>query len=249
MITTLLISMLGWLSVGRIFTKFHDRKFLSAHRCRQIQFLTLLLFIFPTLLSWSNFAAWIYCLAINVATLFVPKIRQIQIRNEFQKNMIPAVDAILLSLGSGTSFRESLQRLNNNKTNYGFYIHEIISLILLRQPFILKSEAKNKDKILVRFYLELNSAAQTTHRVADRIKSFRYLLKTEETFRQKSSMATLQARAQSIIVGILYFLALTFNFYNFSENLDFKMMCLSVFLFVLGLFWVWKLGGHHQWKV
>jgi Flp pilus assembly protein TadB len=245
MLSTFAVSIIGWLSVRRIFTTWQARKILSPARILLLQVLSLILCSFPCWIHAPFIVAWLYILALNALVLCVPKMAEYLRRKEFRKNMIPAVDAVLLSVQSGSSYRDSLLELNKKNPHFGFYIHEIISLVLLRQPLTLKT----KDMMLIRFFHELNAASMSTHRVSDRIKSFRYVLKIEENFRQKSSMATLQARAQSLVVGILYFLALIFDFGTFSGNLDFKPIVLSVVLFILGVLWIWKLGRTHQWKV
>ncbi len=245
MLTSTLISMFGWMSVRRIFIKLFEKKIVSVENFFGIDVFILSLSTLPLFFQWNRVFCCLYFLFLMFLASLVPFWVELRRKSEFNESLVSAMDAILLSLKSGKSFRDSLGEISTAEAQYGFYLKEIASLILLRQTFSIK----NSDPKIQRVYFELKMADQSTHRIADRIKSFRYQLKVEENFRQKSRMATLQARAQSIIVGILYFLALIFDFVNFSKNLDFKFIGISFLLFIFGTFWIWNLGRSHQWKV
>ncbi len=245
MFSASLISMFGWMSVKRIFSKWSTAKIISDENFFYAEILALFLSFVPLALRFGGLGTAVYFLLLMVLSAVIPSIIEWRRKSEFNDTVVSAMDAILLSLKAGRSFRDSLMEICQGDVDYGFYLQEISTLILLRQTFSLK----NTDRRIQRVYFELKLADQSTHRIADRIKSFRYQLKTEELFRQKSRMATLQARAQSIVVGILYFLALIFDFLNFSTNLDVKMLAISALLFTLGTLWIWNLGRRHQWKV
>lgn len=243
--TIILLSMFGILSVRRILNVWSKKKLIPSKNKLQIDLFLLFAFLFlifhreKVILIISIFAL------LSLLALFFPFFIEFQRKNQFRMEIISALDAILLSIRSGNSLRESLAKILTMDTRYGYYIREIISLILLRQSFNFNS----RDKIMEKFYIELKNADQSSHRVADRIKSFRYLLKMEENFRQKSRIATMQARAQSLVVSFLYFGALIYDFIIFSKNLDKKVILLSLILFTAGTFWIWNLGRRHKWTV
>jgi hypothetical protein len=245
MISILLISMIEWLSVHRITSILRSKKVLDEKTKSFLQITALGLSFFPLLFQMSLLTSGLFCCAIVASTLSIPKIISFRRQQEFLKNRVFAVDVILLAIQTGKSFRQALLDIKSTEMNYGYYIHEIAGLVLLREDFILQFA----DPLALRFYQELKIFEGMSHKLADRIKSFREIMKLEEVFRQKSRMATLQARAQSIIVGILYFLAWIFNFAENEKEISAKIWISSLFLFVLGTIWIWKLGKTHRWMV
>ena len=239
------ISVFGWMSARRIFSNWCNKKLISGQLFFLADVVLLLLSILPLIFGWSDITCGTYFLGLMFFQFLVPFWIEWSRRQQFNLMLISAMDAILLSLRAGRSFRDSLAEISSGEVDYGFYMKEIVTVVLLRQSL----KVNNTDVGIQRVYLELKAADQSLHRIADRIKSFRYQLKVEENFKQKSRMATLQARAQSVVVGILYFFALIFSFSTFSKNLDIKIVGTSFLLFSLGTVWIWKLGRTHQWKV
>jgi hypothetical protein len=245
MILILVFSMIGWLSVHRIISILRSKKVLDEKTNSFLQGSVLALALLPPAFQFSMILVGVYFLILMIGAFLLPKIIEEKRRQEFLKNRIFAVDVILLAVQSGKSFRQALLDVKNTEMNYGYYIHEMVCLVLLREDFVFKAT----DPLALRFYRELKIFEGMSHKIAERIKSFRGILKIEEQFRQKSRTATLQARAQSIIVGILYLLAWIFNVMNYGTSLDSKMLDSSMLLFVLGTVWIWKMGKTHRWTV
>ncbi len=245
MIITILISILGWLFVRRIFLKWKEKKIIPIDYFWKLDVLLIPLSFLPSFFSMRPFVTGIYFFIFAGAIQLIPYWVELRRRSQFEANVLIAMDVVLLSLRSGKSFRDSLSALSSKESGFGYYLREVSTFILLKQPLPVEVS----DGRILRVYTELRLAEESSHRIGDRINAFRCLLKVEDTFRQKSRRAMLQARAQSLVVAVLYLLVLIFDLINFSQDLDYRIIFLSVSLFLIGTIWIWKLGRNHHWKI
>ena len=239
----LLISVIGWSAVHRILRILIKKRIISERFSEKIQFvlITMLLFLLIAHVEVSKF-----CFLVSVfgmSLLLLPKSIQLKRKKEFQNRTLEALDTILLSIRAGKSFREALAFLQNGL--FGHYYSEISKNILLRQP----SQDFNSDYNINKVYQELLSCEQTNFRVAEKLKSFRYGLYIEQKFRNKAHQATLQARAQSTILSIMYAVALVFVLSQVELITILPAILMSLLMFSIGTFWIWKMGRSHKWKV
>jgi len=245
MLLQLLFSLFGWLSATRILEFWKKRKVILPQQLQVLRWLQLFLFLPPIFFGGQHaLLCWIYLVFLNLAALLLPNLVEISRKREFRRNLLPAVDALLMSVRSGRSFRESLQTVGQKRL-YGYYFSEICSLVVLRQSQGLVSS----DALTKRVFIELLRIDFTTHKIAERLKSFRHSLKVEESFRQKSSLMTLQARAQSIILSLMYVSVFAYVSCCFGLRENMTAVTVSSALFLVGTIWIWRIGRRHRWKV
>jgi hypothetical protein len=146
---------------------------------------------------------------------------------------------------SGKSFRECLLSFVGTKDHLNYIFCEICSQIVSSTTVGITSTSKNATRV----YMELVKIDGSTQKKIEKLKAFRYQLKIEEKFRQKSRTAQLQARAQSVVLSILYILSLFYVFSAFERTLSFQILIISLVLFTSGTVWIWKLGRSMKWKV
>jgi hypothetical protein len=146
---------------------------------------------------------------------------------------------------SGKSFRESLQGFSNQKDLRNYIFSEICMQINSNQACGMTSTSKN----VTRTYLEFKKIDESSHRHIDKLKSFRYTIKIEDKFRRKSRTAQMQPRAQSVVLSILYILAVLYFLANYDLKENLQLVLISFILFAGGTIWLWSIGRTLKWKV
>lgn len=245
MITSFLFSAFGFMFVHRILSWLQKYKFISD---KLKQKLSVILFIFVFCLFFfsknSPSQIWLAFLLIFFCIIMIPVYVEFQRRNCFNKTLISNIDLILLQMISGKSFRESLLIFLGQKDSSNHIFSEICAQIYSNQVRGLITTSKNATRIFEEFI----KIDQSTHKRIEKLKSLRHSIKIDEKFRQKSRTAQMQARAQSLVLSVLYLLALIYFFINYNFKSNFQLLLLSIALFLLGTIWIWKLGRSLKWK-
>lgn len=240
-----LILIIGLMSEYRIFSKFWEEKII---RKEQMKFFFLLFFILSFVISIlfqkKPFLVWFVMLIANLLSFFVPFIIQKRRKNDFQRESIVLMDKIISSVKSGSSFRDTLKSLQDKNGTQSYYFSEIFQAIFLDQS----PERISSDAQVQRLYFEMKQITGNPHRIADRLVALRRTLKTEAWFAQKTKQALLQSRAQSLIMTVLYLALFFFVFWSGQLKGNSDIILISILLYSIGTFWVWKMGRGYRWK-
>ncbi|CAN5605163.1 hypothetical protein BH10BDE1_BH10BDE1_21030 [soil metagenome] len=81
------------------------------------------------------------------------------------------------------------------------------------------------------------------------IERWRLRVRTERIFRRRSVQAMAQVRAQSIILTAIYVLLATFSIIAFGSSAVRGSLQLSLPMFLLGLFLIWRSGRRVKWSI
>jgi Flp pilus assembly protein TadB len=189
-------------------------------------------------------------LALFVILFLVPlmffHLQELKRKTDFENNIVSFLDSIVIRLRSGHSLKDSVQELGQvYRGPSRFYFQEIASLL----NFSSLPRKGSKDDLFEETLRELVDIHKTTHKSVDKIKAFRRKIKTEQDFRRKSRQVTVQVRAQSAILGILFLGLLTYSIASYDFVVIQKMVFVSTGLFVLGLFLNLKIAKRFRWKV
>ena len=247
----ILISSFGWLMMKTTLIFWYRRRILVF---RDETFYLILSFtlnlcvlLFALFKNGSLILQTLLLLAVEILILGVPWVVERYRRQEFEKNLLWGLDALLLSVRGGKSFHESLydSYKKDKHSRQGFYFSEICRLIHSKQ----EKPPETPSLLIQGVFAELRSIGLSSHRVADRLKSYRHILALQFKIERRSKAATLQARAQSWVMVLLFSGGLVHILGNYNFD-DVKMtLCLSVFFFVIGTIWVQRLGRNTKWKV
>lgn len=240
-----LILIIGLMSEYRIFSKFWEEKIIHQH---QMKFFFLIFFILSSFITFlirkNPLLVWFLMLIANLLSFFVPIVIQKRRKNDFQRESLAVLDKIISSVKSGRSFRDTLKSFHDHHLIHSYYFNEIFQAIFLDQS----PEQISSDTLVQRFYFELRQIAVNQHRMTDRLIALRRTLKTETWFRQKTSQALLQTRAQSIIMTILYVALSFFVFLGGQLKGNFDILLTSTTLYFAGSLWIWRMGRNYKWK-
>ena len=99
-------------------------------------------------------------------------------------------------------------------------------------------------RLFVHQLMEIRRSPQSL----DRLSEFQNKLKTEEDFQRKTSKALLQLRWQSFILTGVYFCVFGFTLSAYHWTYP-KLMLSSLCCFLMGLYWLSKIGGQMKWRL
>jgi len=248
LLITFLLSISGSLLIVKTFHHWIQKRIvLSRDETLFIPF-TLILVSFFVFLCRKNHAALIFCLmGTELFAFFVPLFVEIWRRRQFEQNLLMGLDSLLMSLRSGHSFSEALADIcrDSRAKNAGFYFVEICRLVHSKQ----ERAPLSPSELIQTVFLEFLTLSRTSHRVVERLKSFRHSLALQFKIQRKSKAATLQARGQSFVMVVLFSGALVHLFGQERLQELQGILIPAILLFSVGTFWVHRLGGAIKWKV
>lgn len=209
--------------------------------------LNLCVLLFALLENKSLVFQTLSILAVEILILGVPWVVERFRRREFEQNLLWGLDALLLSVRGGKSFHESLydSYKKDKLSRQGFYFSEICRLIHSKQ----EKPPETPSHLIQGVFSELRAISLSSHRVGDRLKSYRHILALQFKIERKSKAATLQARAQSWVMVLLFSGGVVHILGNYNfEDIKWALY-VSVFFFLIGTIWVQRLGRNTKWKV
>ncbi len=167
-------------------------------------------------------------------------------RFDFEKNILSYLDSILISLQVGRSFREAVSDLVASQVGPGrFYLHELNSLL----QFSNNERAKSKSTLFEEVLHEFLSFNRSSHRVYDQVKALRRKIGTCQAFQKKSGQVTLQVRAQSLILVILFLALFFYTLLSFDFHKTQKILAVAAVMFIVGTWANFKIPRRFKWKV
>lgn len=245
MLFDFLVLSFGFLFTYRMVEFQINRKPLSEALSRKIAQLQILYFWFLTILSpWTPTLVLLLLLLVpNLVIFRIDWILNFILRHQFEQYLLSFFDEIILLMMSGQSFRDSFHHLTRNSTEY-FHIK-------LRELFVAghyQSPASNfKQRELIPLAELFHFIEKNPHKAIDKLKAFRRQLNWSLSFKRKAKQATVQIRAQALVLSLLYLGLLIFVIRNYGSQAR-SVIGPSLFLFFLGLLCTFLIGRRKKWK-
>lgn len=221
------------------------RKPLSEAVSAKIAKIQILFFWILTVLS-----PWIPVLVL-VLLLFVPNLAATRLdwifnfilRHQFRLNLLKFVDEIILLMMTGKSFRDSYLQLTANAKDF---FHIKMRELLLVANFQSDSHLARTPEVQQIAHL-VQVIEKNPHKAIEKLRALRRQLHWSLLFRRKAKLATVQIRAQAIVLSLLYVGLLIFVLRN--QGLQAHSVVLpSMILFFSGLLTLLLIGRKQKWK-
>jgi Flp pilus assembly protein TadB len=189
---------------------------------------------------------WLVLLAVFLLPGVLFQLQELRRKVDFERNILSFLDSLIVRLRAGQSLKVSVQELGQNfKGPSRFYFQEIGSLL----SFSAAERKPSKDRLFDETARELIDVHKTTHRSVEKLKAFRRKVKTEQEFRQKSRQMTLQVKAQSFILSLLFVTLVLYTMFSYDFIEIQKVLCVSLGLFGFGLVVSFRVLGRFKWTV
>jgi Flp pilus assembly protein TadB len=163
----------------------------------------------------------------------------------FDKSILYFLDLILLEMKAGASLRESLKRVIASESRPEV---KALQQILNRLEFDLQTIFFQNAK-MESLFQEIKSLEALPFRTIERLESFRLRIQKELYYRQKSSQVSLQTRAQSLVISLLFIAVMIYVIYRFGFRENMQLILIATALFLTGLFWIFQVGAKIKWKI
>jgi hypothetical protein len=239
------VSIFGYAFVHRIYREIIAEFAIADHSLRLLSTYLLVIGVFAVTFSSSPLSLWIFIGILLISIKFFPPILRFILNRRLRSALIPLLDAIILGVQSGKSFRSSFHAAVESQSGWARnQLRELYSwLISSEQSHALKSA------LLADFMAEMIEIDRSQSRCADQLRAVRSHLKIQEDFRRRSGQLTQQIKMQAIIVTALYGGLLFFVIAQFGWREHQKLLLASLVLFLTGLFWIFNAGRRMKWKV
>jgi len=251
MLVVFLFPIFGWIGAIRIISQWEKMKILSRPSARIAVWLSF--FVLMSCCCWvknSQLGIIAVAVGLNVTMLILPQFILRWHSRHFRSQLLFALDSILHNMRAGRSFQEALAELLSPQTStarpkIGLFMSEICRLTLAQQ----RTPPNSYDEKVRLVFREFSDLSRASFRVADRLRAFRSVLAVEIKFVRKSRIATLQARAQALVMAVLFVAGAIYNLTEYGWNEHQHLLLAAGGLFAGGTLWVFRLGKNVAWKI
>ncbi|MNT27442.1 hypothetical protein D3C72_1630730 [compost metagenome] len=208
--------------------------------------MSLLLFVVSgAILHSEPFILWLFIGILLISLKFSPKILRFILERRLATAIIPFLDAVILGLQAGQSFRSSLHAAIESQS--GWIRNQLRDLY---NSVVMSDEVIDlKSALLADLREEFREIDRSQMKCADQLRALRRQLKMREDFRRRSGQVTQQIKAQAIIVTALFCALAGFVIAQFGWKEHAKLILLSSAVFILGLIWIFLMGRRFKWNV
>jgi Flp pilus assembly protein TadB len=162
----------------------------------------------------------------------------------FKDDFCHFLDQILLEMHIGKSFRASIEAV---ALQQDAFLRQKILTLLEALNFSVKRSLH--DSFFQPILEEFKQIDSKPHNNIKRLQALRYRFRLQADFRRKSNQASLQAKAQSLVLIFLYIGTSIFVWRNFSLSQNLALFLSSTVLFLLGTIWIFLFSGRFRWKI
>ena len=245
MLIVFLVSMLGHTLAHRILAQMARDFAFSPQLLHHLHVINLFIIVFFAIGSRSTLALWLFIGILLITLKFFPVVLRIFLLKRMRDVLVPFLDAVILGLQTGKSFRSSLHAAI--EIQGGWVRHQLMeiydSLVMSENVIAMKST------LLADLQRELAEIDRSKSRCLDQLRALRKDIKMLQDFRRRSGQVTQQLKMQAIIVTALFLALLLFVIRQFGFQEHRKLIFGAVMAFILGLIWIFLMGRRIKWKV
>ena len=243
--TYFLLSSLGFLSVHRIMCRLEKFFFMNRKKTG---------FLFVILTSPMYFFVYIkdhfplftvYIGLILISLIFFSTIYEIKLKKVFLTSHLNVIDGLILQMRVGNSTQKAISETFSHMIGVENIIYEPLRSIL-KPDFDIQTNSYR----WIRFYFsELNPIFKSETRLIEQLEMFKRGLKVQNRFLARTSQVTRQIKAQALVACLVYGLIFALSYYQLDLLSSSTTVILSLTLFLIGLFVIFKLGSKIKWKI
>lgn len=250
----LVCSIVGLMSVAQLATLFVRSRVVSALDMTKIGTgslsLTLLSFFWFSPTDFSNlFLIWFQIHAPIAGGVFFAILLAKRRDREAVDSLDEVLSRLMMRMKEGRSLSMSLDLVVNEirPSLRPRWLEIARSVSFSPQKNIIATELKSLP--LAEIARELRRVDQMRRSQLIELERWRLRVRTEFTFRRRSVQAMAQVRAQSIVLSAIYVLIALFSMVAFGWNATKPSFHISVPIFLVGLFVIWRSGRSVKWSV
>ena len=157
------------------------------------------------------------------------------------------VGQLLFQMQLGKSFRSSFCEIIEEQSDSRQ--KNILQKIFENVVFIQQEKADFRSQMLINSISELRIVDKTSLSGQKRLKNLHFLLKTNSDFRRRSGKILARLRAQAILIGFLYVVAVIFSQKYFGKHSTKDFLLPSLIMMSIGIIWTLFMGRRIRWSI
>ena len=207
-----------------------------------------ILVYYVVLVLFSKFSLTFFVLLTFLPIIFVYLAQFFLIlikKRNFEVNFLRFLNFLILKMKTGSSFRDSVEKVCFNfDSNFNFTLKKIMQFVTFSQ----QTEQNINNKLIKIIVNEFKYADQTEHLAISRLENFYNSLKKTSDFRRRSGQISKQVQVQLVLIVVLYVAVLIAGAFWFSwESLE-NLYLISLFLFFIGVYMIFRIKRSFKWK-
>lgn len=245
MLILLLVSSIGYSIVHRSLINISREFAFSQDLIRVLSLSNLVVISLITLSTGSSAVVWVFIGILLLSLKLIPRLLRVFLLNRLRKALIPFLDAIILSLQMGKSFRSCLY--SAIEIQDGWVKHQLLEIY--QSMSLAENVIAAKSALLADLQKEFRLIERSQTRCLEQVKSLRRELKLLDSFRRRSGQITQQIKMQALIVTALFLSLLIFVVRQFGFFEHRFLVFFASGTFLIGLIWIFFVGKRMKWKV
>ncbi len=243
--TYFLLSSLGFLSVHRIMYRL-EKFFLMNRKKSTLSFVILTSPMYFFVFIKDHFAIlMVYIGLILVSLIFFSFFYEIKLKKVFLTSHLNVIDGLILQIRVGNSTQKAISETFSHMKGFENIIYEPLRSIL-KPDFDVHANSYR----WIRFYFsELHHIFRSESRVGEQLEMFKRGLKVQNRFLARTSHVTRQIKAQALVACLVYGLIFALSYYQLDLLSSPTTVILSLMLFLIGIFLIFRIGSRIKWKI
>lgn len=243
--TYFLLSIVGFLSVHRILYRL-EKSFFMNRKKTTVSFVILTSPMYFFVFLKEHFAVLtVYIGVILLSLIFFSFIYEIKLKKVFLASHLNVIDGLILQMRVGYSTQKAISETFSHMNGAENIIYEPLRSIL-KPDFDVHANSYR----WIRFYFsELNHIFKSETRLSEQLEMFKRGLKVQNRFLARTSQVTRQIKAQALVACLVYGLIFALSYYQLDLLSSPTAVILSLTLFLIGIFIIFKLGSKIKWKI
>ncbi len=184
------------------------------------------------------------------STFLLAKRRQSRVARELPKRLGNLIMRMRMGYSLQVSLEEELAKDRSSSRFHMLAIVRVVSFSPQNEVDASSSEARASLPPTIRKIAdEFRRIHLLPSRQIEELERWRDRIQADETFRRRSNQAMAQARAQAVVLAVIYLALTIFVLIAFGWAAVKGSMQFSVPLFCLGVLWLWRGAGGVKWTV
>ncbi len=243
--TYFVLSIIGLISAHRFISRLEKYFFIDRKKSLSIfAFLTVPIYFLVVIKEHLSLSI-IYIGLILLSLIFFSLILEKKLKKVFLKTHLNVINGLLLQIKAGYSPQKAISEMFLQFMAHEKIIYEPL-MGLLKPDFDIQTTQNHWMRF---FFVELRTVLTSEAQVVQQLEMFKQGLKVKNKFILRTGQVTRQIKAQAGVAMAIYGLIFAISHLHLQLMDNILTVIVSVCLFSLGIFVIFKLGKRIRWTI
>jgi hypothetical protein len=195
----------------------------------------------------NSYLLLILLMLLSLCPLAWSEVRRMIFIENWRTNQVFFLDFMILHMKTGLTLKESAKKLCFSQKGTQKNVLRMLCEVLEIQN--INQEAADLPQVIKNFFEEIKIVDRNPSKKLENIVKLRSHYRMMQDFKLRASSAVMQSRAQSIVVAVMFVACMAYSISINPEFVKSQPFAAALLLFLVGGYWLFKMGAKTKWKV